>query len=234
MYDTRFKGSFKATPICVYILRSIRKRTLGSISCNTTTYHPLRLIPLNWVPLELLQDSDSSLETIGPHWLSSYPKYLSPDWDKDEQQRVVWNRLLSQRANLASLSKQKERYLALRQELNPRTSQDRSSHDPLYRDNTLVQSTSLPHTSGPSFNAPKPSCPPPLPCPLPLPLLPPSRYTACILGPPQVHCVNCRVPVNTVSVFFTAYSCFLCLTHWAQMIIDITCRGFHHGQDTLL
>ena len=99
---------------------------------------------------------------------------------------------------------------------------------------TLVQSTSLPHTSGPSFNAAKPSCPPPLPCPLPLHLPPPSRYTACILSPPQVHCVDCRVPVNTVSVFFTAYSCFLCLTHWAQMIIDITCRGFHHGQDTLL
>ena len=45
MYNTRFKGSFKAVPICVYKPRSIRKRTLGSISCNTTTYRPLRPIP---------------------------------------------------------------------------------------------------------------------------------------------------------------------------------------------
>ena len=84
--------------------------------------------------MELLQDSDSSSGAIGPHWPSSYPEYLSPDWDKAEQRRVVWNRLLSQRSNLARLSKQKERYLALRQELNPRTSQAKSSHDPLYRD----------------------------------------------------------------------------------------------------
>ena len=138
MYDTRFKGSFKVVPIYVYKLRSIRKRTLGSISCNTTTSHSLRPILLNWVPLELLQDSDSSSETIGPHWPSSYPEYLSPDWDKDEQRRVVWNRLLSQRANLATLSKQKERYLALRQELNPRTTQVGSSHDLLYCDSALT------------------------------------------------------------------------------------------------
>ena len=45
MYDTRFKGSFKAVPIYVYKPRSIRKRTLGSISCNTTTSRSLRLIP---------------------------------------------------------------------------------------------------------------------------------------------------------------------------------------------
>ena len=37
--------------------------------------------------------------------------------------------------NLASrLSKQNERYQALRQELNPRTTQVGPSHDPLYRD----------------------------------------------------------------------------------------------------
>ena len=138
MYNTRFKGSFKAVPIFVYKPHSIRKRTLGSISCNTTTSCPLQPILLNWVPLELLQDSDSSSETIGPHWPSSYPEYLSPDWDKDEQQRVVWSRLLSQRPKLASqLSKQKERYLALCQELNPRTTQAKSSHDPLYCDTNL-------------------------------------------------------------------------------------------------
>ena len=34
MYDTKFKGSFKATSICVYKPRSIRRRTLGSISCK--------------------------------------------------------------------------------------------------------------------------------------------------------------------------------------------------------
>ena len=135
MYDTRFKGSFKAIPIFVYKPCSIRKRTLGSISCNTTTSRSLQPIPLNWVPLELLQDSDSSLVTIGPHWPSSYPEYLSPHQDKDEQRRVVWARLLSQRSNLASrLSKQNEWYLALRQELNPKTTQVGSSHDPLYHD----------------------------------------------------------------------------------------------------
>ena len=135
MYDTRFKGSFKAVPIYVYKPCSFRKRTLGSISCNTTTSRPLRPILLNWVPLELLQDSDSSSVTIGPHWPSSYPKYLSPHQDKDEQQRVVWARLLSQCSNLArQLSETKARYLALRQELNPRTTQVKSSHDPLYRD----------------------------------------------------------------------------------------------------
>ena len=85
--------------------------------------------------MELLQDSDSSLATIGPHWPSSYPDYLSPHQDKDEQQRIVWARLRSQHFNLAkSLKEQKERYLALRQELNPRTTQVESSHDPLYRD----------------------------------------------------------------------------------------------------
>ena len=135
MYDTRFKGSFKAVPVYVYKPCSIRKQTLGSISCNTTTSRPLWPIPLNWVPLELLQDSDSSSEAIGPHWPSSYPNYLSPDWDKDQQWRVVWARLQSQRSNLASqLWKQKEWYLALCQELNPRTTQVESSHKPLFRD----------------------------------------------------------------------------------------------------
>ena len=85
--------------------------------------------------MELLQDSDSSSATIGPHWPSSYPEYLSPHQDKDEQQRVVWARLLSQRSNLAGrLSKQNEQYKTLCQELNPRTTQVESSHDLLYRD----------------------------------------------------------------------------------------------------
>ena len=80
MYNTRFKGSFKAVPIYVYKPRSIRKQTLGSISCNTTTSRPLRLIPLNWVPLELLQDSDSlqsyssSLEFVLPRIPVSRPR----------------------------------------------------------------------------------------------------------------------------------------------------------------
>ena len=94
------------------------------------------------MPLELLQDSDSSLVTIGPHWPSSYPEYLSPHQDKDEQQRIVWARLLSQRANLAkSLKEQKKRYHALRRELNPRTTQVESSHDPLYRDKVEVDAS---------------------------------------------------------------------------------------------
>ena len=90
------------------------------------------------MPLELLQDSDSSSTIIGPHWPSSYPKFLSPYQGKDEQQRIVWARLLSQRSSLAkSLREQKERYEALRRELNPRTTQVESSHDPLYRDKVV-------------------------------------------------------------------------------------------------
>ena len=83
----------------------------------------------------MLQDSDSSSVAIGPHWPSSYPEYLSPHQDKDEQRRIVWARLISQRSNLAkSLSKQKEHYQALHRKLNPRTTQVESSHNPLYRD----------------------------------------------------------------------------------------------------
>ena len=146
MYDTRFKGSFKAVPIYVYKSRSIRKRILGLISCNTTTHRSLQPIPLNWVPLELLQGSDSSYTTIAPHWSSSYPEYLSPDQDQEEQRRVVWTRLHSHRANLASrLSKQKEWYLALCQELNPRMTQVESSHDLLYRDRDGRMTGLIPH-----------------------------------------------------------------------------------------
>ena len=87
------------------------------------------------MPSELLQDSDSSFTTIGPHWPSSYPEFLSPHQDKDEQRRIVWARLTSQRSNLAkSLSKQNERYQTLRRELNPKTTPVESSRDPLYRD----------------------------------------------------------------------------------------------------
>ena len=142
MYDTRFKGSFKAVPIYVYKPHSIRKRTLGSISCNTTTYRSLRLIPLNWVPSELLQDSDLSPETIGPHWPSSFPKYLSPNWDNNEQRRVVWSRLQGLRT-LASRkpSKTTERYHALHQEYQK--TQVEPSHEPLFRDMQPVQITEL-------------------------------------------------------------------------------------------
>ena len=131
----RVRAEFQSCRIYVYKLSSIRKRTLGSISCNTTTSRSLRPIPLNWVLLELLQDSDSSLATIGPHWPSSYPEYLSPQQSKGEQQRIVWARLKDQHSNLAkSLKEQMERYHALRRELNPRTTQVESSHNPLYRD----------------------------------------------------------------------------------------------------
>ena len=55
--------------------------------------------------------------------------------DQEEQRRVVWSRLRDHRANLAKrLSITRERYLAARRELNPRSTQVKSSHDPLYRD----------------------------------------------------------------------------------------------------
>ena len=85
------------------------------------------------MPLELLQDSDSSQETIDPHWASSFPEYLSPDWDKGEQRRVVWSRL----RGLCALadqkpSKQTERYQTPRQEYQK--TQVESSHELLFRD----------------------------------------------------------------------------------------------------
>ena len=140
MYDTRFKGSFKAVPIYVYKPCSIRKRTLGSISCNTTTSRPLRLIPSQLSAFGVTPGLRLANKAIAPHWSSSYPEYLSSGQNQEEQQRVVWSRLHSHRANLASrLKKQKERYLALRQELNPRMTQVESSHEPLFCDRTSCQ-----------------------------------------------------------------------------------------------
>ena len=102
-------------------------------------------------------------------------------------------------------------------------------HDNFVSRCTCTEYKSSPY-QWPQLQCPKTPCLPPLPCPLPFPLPPPSRYTACILSPPWIHCVDFRVPVNTVSVFFAAYSHFLWLTchYWAQMIIDITPRGSHH------
>ena len=92
------------------------------------------------MPLELLQDSDSILVTIAPHWSSSYPEYLSQNQTPEEQQSVVWSRLHSHRTNVAKrLSKERERYLAVRRELNPRTTQAESSHEPLSRDIVLQE-----------------------------------------------------------------------------------------------
>ena len=84
------------------------------------------------MPLEFLQDTDSSHTTIAPHQSSYYPDYLSPTWDKDTQQAVVWTRLRERRklAN-CSLSKINKRFLALRQE---QQTQVESSHKPLSRD----------------------------------------------------------------------------------------------------
>ena len=135
MYDTGFKGSFKAVPIYVYKPRSIRKRTLGSISCNTTTSRPLRPIP----PSTEYPWSNSGTQTpykaIAPHWSSSYPDYLSLDQDEGEQRRIVWSRLHDHRANLVNrLTRTRDRYYEARRALNPRTTQVESSHDPLYRD----------------------------------------------------------------------------------------------------
>ena len=138
MYDTRFKGSFKAVPIYVYKPCSFRKRTLGSISC---IYYNILFTPTNPSQLSALGVAPGLrliTNTIAPHWSLSYPKYLSSVQDKQEQQRVVWTRLCEHCSNLAGrLSEQKQHYLALRQELNPRMTQAESSHDPLYRDSSV-------------------------------------------------------------------------------------------------
>ena len=90
--------------------------------------------PLNSVPLERLRDT-SSLSTIAPHWSSSYPHYLSPDWDENTQRAVVWNRL-QEHHKLANRSLQKinERYKALRQE---QQTQVESHHESSSCDTTL-------------------------------------------------------------------------------------------------
>ena len=65
---------------------------------------------------------------------------MSPNRDEGEQRRVVWSRLHNHRANLANrLATTRERYLAARRALNPRTTQVESSHDPLYRDKVEVE-----------------------------------------------------------------------------------------------
>ena len=123
----------------IYKPRSIRKRTLGSISCIYYNISFTPTDPVNWVPLELLQDSDSSHITIALHWSSSYPEYLYANQKEAEQWRVVWSRLHSHRASLAKrLSKPKECYLEARHELNPKTTQVESSHEPLFRDTPLL------------------------------------------------------------------------------------------------
>ena len=112
MYDTRFKGSFKAVPLYVYKPRSIRKRTLGLISCNTTTSRSLRLIPSQLKYPWSISGTQTPHEAIAPHWSSSYPDYLSPEQDEGEQRRIVWSRLHNHRANLANrLARTRERYL---------------------------------------------------------------------------------------------------------------------------
>ena len=111
------------------------KRTLGSISCNTTTSRSLRPIPSQLSALGVTPGLRTLHEAIAPHWSSSYPEYLSPDQDQEEQRRVVWSRLHNHRVNLANrLISTRDKYLAARRALNPRTTQAESSHDPLYRD----------------------------------------------------------------------------------------------------
>ena len=60
---------------------------------------------------------------------------MSLDQTQEEQRRIVWSRLYNHRFNLAKrLETTKEQYLRARRELNPRSTQVESSHDPLYRD----------------------------------------------------------------------------------------------------
>ena len=82
-----------------------------------------------------LDPQPALLATIAPHWSSSYPKYLNQNQTPEEQQSVVWSRLCNHRAIVAKcLTREQERYLAACRELNPRTTQAESSHEPLSRD----------------------------------------------------------------------------------------------------
>ena len=120
------------------------KRTLGSISCIYYNISSTQTDPLSTEYLWSNSGTQTHQTTIAPHWGSSYPEYLSPDQDKEEQRRVVWSRLHDHRANLANrLKATRERYLAARRELNPRTTQVESSHDPLYRDTRAHPSWAL-------------------------------------------------------------------------------------------
>ena len=135
MYDTRFKGSFKAVSTYVYKLCSFRKRTLGSISCIYYNISSTQTDPLSTEYLWSNSRTQTCHTTIAPHWSPSYPNYLSPDQDKGEQRRIVWSRLHNHRANLANrLARTRDRYLEACRALNPRTTQVESSHNPLYRD----------------------------------------------------------------------------------------------------
>ena len=71
---------------------------------------------------------DSSSETTSPTRSTSYPKYLSPTWDKDTQWVVVWTRLQEHR-KLAnhSLACINEQFRALHQEI--KQTQVKSSHE---------------------------------------------------------------------------------------------------------
>ena len=76
--------------------------------------------------------------TIAPHWSSSYPEYLSPSWDEETQQAVVWTRLREHR-KLArkGLADVRERYQALRQEQQTRVE---SHHKSSSRDRAAPRS----------------------------------------------------------------------------------------------
>ena len=109
------------------------KWNLGLSSCILQPFIHSDQSPFNCVPLEQLQDTDSSLTTISPHQSSHYPDYLSPTWDKDTQRAVVWTRLWEHH-KLAnhSLAKINEWFLALHQEhqsTQAKSSHKLSSHD---------------------------------------------------------------------------------------------------------
>ena len=89
-----FKRSFKVSSI-MYINHVVEgKRTLGSISCNPTTHCSLQPIPSQLSAFGVTPGLKLFLkDTIAPHWSPSYPEYLSPTWDTEIQQGVVWSRL---------------------------------------------------------------------------------------------------------------------------------------------
>ena len=109
---------------------SKEKRTLGSISCITTTFRSLRPISI-----QLCSFGVAPGHRLVPYNYSSSPELilsqlLVPTWGEDTQRAVVWTRLREHhKLAYRSLAKINEQFLTLCQE--QQLTQVKSSHEPL-------------------------------------------------------------------------------------------------------